>query len=182
MADSMVAVKKGFRDLKSALKKASIEAIEREDFSGSRRLTETMEQLNTLELRAAGGFDKNEVPADAGAPGAGTKSYPRFYRIGDTLYKEGMRQDGQSIYTQKVGRQAFEEIATAVAGRKGRKFKPADVIGKVEQPSYQVYIVLNVLQDAGLVENPERGSYRVSKEAANTDVSALWGNIRTEAA
>ena len=93
-----------------------------------------------------------------------------------------MRQDGKSIYTQKVSRAAFEEIAAAVASRKTRKFKPGDVIGQVEQPSYQVYIVLNVLQDAGLVKNPERGSYQATGKATNTDVAELWDSIEEQSA
>ena len=172
----------GFQELKAGLKCASIEAIERDAFAKSRQLTEIMERLRELETRTSGIFGGMSSTTTVGGatPEENKTRYPRFFRIGQTLYKEGMRQDGKSIYTQKVDRGAFEEIVAAVATRKGRKFKPGDVIGQVEQPSYQVYIVLNVLQNAGLVKNPERGSYQVTGKTAITEVAALWNNIEHE--
>lgn len=179
-----------FATLRQSLKDASIEAIQQDMYEKGRQITELMDALAPIEHKAGALLDGSRPPETMTAPKAPSidarsrkaSKYPRFYRIGDTLYKEGMRQDGKSIYTQKVGRQAFEEIAAAVATRKGRKFKPGDVIGLVEQPSYQVYIVLNVLQDTGLVDNPERGSYRVTNKTAIADVAALWENIEKETA
>lgn len=178
-----------FATLRQSLKDASIEAIQQDMYEKGRQITELMDALAPIEHRAGTLLDGSATPTSVtaqkqtprGATSRKAAKYPRFYRIGDTLYKEGMRQDGKSIYTQKVGRQAFEEIAAAVATRKGRKFKPGDVIGQVEQPSYQVYIVLNVLQDAGLVDNPERGTYRASRKESITDVDSLWGGIEEEA-
>ena len=181
---------RAFATLRQSLKDASIEAIQQDLYEKSRQITEVMEALAPVEARARDllAAKAPSAPAEASAtPAARPASrkaakYPRFYRIGDTLYKEGMRQDGKSIYTQKVSRAAFEEIAAAVASRKTRKFKPGDVIGQVEQPSYQVYIVLNVLQNAGLVKNPERGSYQATGKATNTDVAELWNGIEKESA
>jgi len=179
-----------FATLRQSLKDASIEAIQQDMYEKSRQIMELMEALAPIENRADALLGGSSLPSSdariASAPPPAESrprkpaKYPRFYRNGDTLYKEGMRQDGKSIYTQKVGKGAFEEIVAAVATRKGRKFKPGDVIGQVEQPSYQVYIVLNVLQDAGLVENPERGTYRASKKAAIADVAGLWNTIEQE--
>jgi len=181
-----------FATLRQSLKDASIDAIQQDMYEKSRQIMELMEALAPIENRAdalLGGSSLSSSDARIASAPPPVESrprkpakYPRFYRNGDTLYKEGMRQDGKSIYTQKVGLQAFEAIATAVANQKSRKFKPSDVIEQVERPSYQVYIVLNVLQNAGLVDNPERGSYRVMKKAENTDVASLWGNIQTQTA
>jgi len=179
-----------FATLRQTLKDASIEAIQQDMYEKSRRLMELMEALAPIESRASSLLGDETPPAPSpSVKGRPAKSasrkrakYPRFYRIANTLYKEGMRQDGKSIYTQKVGRQTFETIFAAVANCKTRKFKPGDVIDQVEQPSYQVYIVLNVLQDAGLVENPERGSYQTTKKIASTDASELWNGIEEESA
>ena len=177
-----------FATLRQSLKDASIEAIQQDMYEKSRRLMELMEALAPIETRASGllGNEASSTSSsnEKGRPAKRTSrksaKYPHFYRIVNTLYKEGMRQDGKSIYTQKVGRQAFEAIFTAVANCKTRKFKPGAVIDQVEQPSYQVYIVLNVLQDAGLVENPERGSYQAIKKLASTEALEVWNAIKEE--
>lgn len=166
-----------FEALKKTLKQVSIDAIRADDFNRSRRLSEVMERLLALETLALNltGADlpRHETAAE---PPADRRGYPRFYRAGRTLYKEGMKQDGKSVYTQKVDQNAFMAICEEILKRKGR-FKPAEVIDKLDYPSYQFYIVLNILQEAGLVDNPERGAYQGTPAARKTDVRTVWGNL-----
>lgn len=183
MKESQEALVSAFEALRGGLKDASIEAIRRDRFGESRQLTEIMEQLASLEDRAMSVLG-GQLPASTGeakkaAPGKGR--YPRFYRVGDTLYKEGLRQGGKSVYTQKVDRVSFDTIIGAVAANGKRKFKPAALLEKIDVPSYQFYIVLNVLQDANLVRSPERGAYQLQVSGKSLDPSEVWGNIEPEA-
>ena len=172
------ALMQAFNALRRSLKDTSIAAIQQDKYGESRQLTEIMEQLAALETRTAAvlGGSISPVPAARPSP-ARADSYPRFYRDGETLYKEGMKQDGKSIYTQKVDRQSFEAITAAVAARGKAKFKPADLVDKLEQPSYQIYIVLKVLQDAGLLRNPERGAYQLDLKAGEIDHVSIWSGL-----
>jgi hypothetical protein len=174
-----------FETLRKGLKDASIEAIQQDKYSQSRQLTEIMEQLTALEQRtsaALGGELPDEtMPADKPTSDK-SKEYPRFYRVGNTLYKEGLRQDGKSVYTQKVDRQSFEAIVKAVAAQGKCKFKPAQLVDQLDQPSYQVYILLKILQDSGFVRNPERGAYQLDASAKSLDPQLIWEDIEQQLA
>lgn len=174
-----------FETLRKGLKGASIQAIQQDKYSQSRQLTEIMEQLTALEHRASvalGGELPDETMTADKSTADKSKDYPRFYRVGNTLYKEGLRQDGKSVYTQKVDRQSFEAIVKAVAAQGKRKFKPAQLLEQLEQPSYQVYILLKILQDAGFVRNPERGAYQLDPGAKELDPRMIWNDIEQQLA
>jgi hypothetical protein len=98
------------------------------------------------------------------------------------LYKEGLKQNGKSVYTQKVDRVAFDTVIDAIAANGKRKFKPSSVLENIDVPSYQFYIVLNVLQDADLLRNPERGAYQLRISGKSLDPSGVWENIASEVA
>jgi hypothetical protein len=115
------------------------------------------------------------------APALEDARYPRFFRSGSTLYKEGLRQDGESVYLQKVERGAFDEICRSILDQ-NRRFKPAKLIKETEHPSYQVYILLNAMQEAGLVENPERGIYRLTPRAKECEPAGFWQAIEERTA
>lgn len=173
-----------FEALRGSLKDASIEAIRQDRFGESRQLTEIMEQLASLESRANSVLG-GQVSATSGEPkktAARKDRYPRFYRAGDTLFKEGLKQGGKSVYTQKVDRVAFDTIISAIAAHGKRKFKPATLLDKIDVPSYQFYIVLNVLQEADLVRSPERGAYQLQVSGKSLEPASIWENIESEAA
>lgn len=168
-----------FEALRGDLKDASIDAIRQDRFGESRELTEIMEQLASLESRTDSVLG-GQVPAstdETKKPARRKDHYPRFYRAGETLFKEGLKQGGKSIYTQKVDRVAFDTIITAVAANGKRKFKPAGLLEKLDVPSYQFYIVLNVLQEADLVRSPERGAYQLQVSGKSLEPSSIWENI-----
>ena len=174
-------VLKDFRTLKASLKTASIQLIEADKFGQSRQLTEVMESLADLERRTAAllGGQSPEPPVSRSPSSAKTR-YPRFYRSGELLFKEGMKQDGKSIYTQKVDRQGFLQVTEAVLSQGKGKFRPADLIENLNLPSYQIYLVLNVLQEAGIMRSPERGHYQLSGKPANLEAGSLWAAVRTQ--
>ncbi|NKI35122.1 hypothetical protein HFP89_08080 [Wenzhouxiangella sp. XN79A] len=183
MADQAKELERAFRALKQALKAANIEALEQDAFGTSRELTGIMEQLARLQAHAVSLYTGAPALAPtAPAPALSEDAtYPRFFRTGSTLYKEGLRQDGESIYVQKVDRSAFEEIFRSITGQ-NRRFKPAKLIKEGAHPSYQVYILLNVMQEAGLVENPERGVYRLTPQAKQYDPPGFWKAIEERTA
>ena len=181
MSDMKETLKERFQALKDCLKKAGIDAIETDQFDRSRRFTEIMEHLAALEAQAMELADGTAAkPVAKTTPETKDKArngeYPRFYRSGRLLYKEGLKQGGGGTYTQKVDRAAFEAILQAILKQRG-KFRPATVLDKLDQPSYQFYIVLNVLQDAGLIDNPERGAYRLTAAAKKVDGEVIWSGL-----
>ncbi|MDZ7790369.1 MAG: hypothetical protein U5L08_07750 [Xanthomonadales bacterium] len=165
MTDRQVKLERAFEALKRELKEANVEALDRDAFTTSRDLAGVMEQLSRLQIRARALYRGGTDPAEAATVPLPSQegSFPRFFRSGRILYKEGLRQDGESVYVQKVNRDAFEAIFRSIADQK-RKFKPAKLIKDTNQPSYQVYILLNVMQEQGLLENPERGTYRLTSK------------------
>lgn len=183
MKKSNEALMNAFKALRGSLKDASIEAIRQDRFGESRQLTEIMEQLASLESRANSilGGQVTVATGETEKPAPRKHRYPRFYRVGDTLFKEGLKQGGKSVYTQKVDRVAFDTIISAIAGNGKRKFKPATLLDKIDVPSYQFYIVLNVLQEADLVRSPERGAYQLQASRKSLDPSEVWTSIESEA-
>jgi hypothetical protein len=183
MGKSKDTLMNAFEALRGSLKDASIDAIRQDRFGESRELTEIMEQLASLESRANSAIG-GQVPAASGeekSQAPRKDHYPRFYRSGNTLYKEGLKQNGKSVYTQKVDRVAFDTIISAIAAHGKRKFKPASLLEKINVPSYQFYIVLNVLQEPDLVRNPERGVYQLQVSGKSLDPSEVWTSIESEA-
>lgn len=176
-------VLKDFQSLKTSLKNASIRLIEQDQFGQSRELTEIMESLAELERRTIAAMGTPAEKASTVQPTRARKDrYPRFYRSGDLLFKEGMKQDGKSIYTQKVDREGFLQVTEAVRTQGKAKFRPADLMENLSLPSYQVYLVLKVLQDAGIMRSPERGHYQLSTKPEKVDAGGLWSAIRSDSA
>ena len=182
MSDRNDELNQAFLTLKNALKKANLEVLKNDEFNVSRELTGVMEQLSRLQkhslklLCAERTVTHPEPLVPRPAPVLKDAHFPRFFRSGDILYKEGLRQDRASVYIQKVDRSAFEEITASILSQ-NRKFKPAKLIKDSAYPSYQIYILLNVMQDVGLVENPERGMYRLSPRAKEFDSDGFWQTI-----
>lgn len=182
--DSMEAVMEAFEALKSTMKSAGMAALEAEDFGRSREVMSLMEELVALQRRAQDVLGA-EVKEDEG-----TKSqlgladgYPRFFRRGSVLVKEGLRRGGESTYEQKMPREVYDEVLAALRSLKQvkKEFHAPDVIGRVSCPNYSVYLLLLLLQEADFLENPQRGLYRFKRRNEPNWAAGLWESIGQEA-
>lgn len=172
-----------FETLKSTMKTAGLSAMEAEDFSRSRELMSLMEDLVALQRRARSvlGDQLSTVETTEPRPVL-TKDYPRFFRRGSVLVKEGLRRDGESTYEQKMPREVYHEVLAALRELKQSKkeFHAPDVTSRVECPDYQVYLLLLLLQEADFLENPQRGLYRFKHRNDPSWAAAVWDAIPQE--
>lgn len=181
--DSSESVAVGFEALKKRMKAAGLAALEAEDFGRSREVMSLMEELVALERRTQGVLgdevqtsevDEQRVLLPDG--------YPRFFRRDSLLVKEGLRRDGESTYEQKLPREIYEEILAAFRALKQTReeFHAPDVINRVRCPDYQVYIVLNLLLEAGFLDSPQRGLYRFRRRSEANWAEWVWDYVPSE--
>lgn len=166
-----------FQELKSVLKKASVGALDSDDFRSSREITEIIEKVASLESRTKTVLGGRSLDNGWASSLPEQSQYPNFYRIGRVLYKEGLRQDGKSVYTQKLPRETFHTILGAIKSQGNSKFNPKQISESASCPSYQTYIALNVLQDMGLIDSPERGRYKLTRTAGSLDPESCWNQV-----
>jgi len=113
------------------------------------------------------------------------KDYPKWSVRGDVLSKVGLSRDRKTEYEHLVPRKEFDAIMTQLVANAGRRhFTAEEVIEQVSAPSYQVYIVLSLLKEHGVLAVPRRGMYAFSR-AKNfvNEVESIWrslGNKQSE--
>jgi hypothetical protein len=90
------------------------------------------------------------------------RDYPKYSISSDVLIKTGLSRDRRTEYEHAVPKREFDAVAQTVADLRNRKsFRAEEVLKKVGCPSYQVYLVLSVLKERGLLTVPRRGLYTV---------------------
>lgn len=118
----------------------------------------------------------------AKSPRGQRSSYPTFHRQNDRLVRVAWSKREKKEYEHKTPRAALEVVATAVAelGSDGRIFTMEEVLPVadsegVEIPSYQAYVALSFLRNAGLVEQHGRQGYSIPRATElKTDLESLW--------
>lgn len=114
------------------------------------------------------------------------RSYPRFFRQGDELIRLAWSKREKKEYRHKTSYGRLKSLAIAVAekGTDGRVFSTdeflplRDPTDGTEIPSYQAYVCISLLKDAGLLEQHGRQGYSISQGANFSDaVEAAWKNL-----
>ena len=107
------------------------------------------------------------------------KDYPKYSVRSDALVKVGLSRDRRTEYEHTVPRIEFDAIVGRLGELAGRRhFAAEDVIEKVPSPSYQVYIVLSLLKERGLLVVPHRGVYAFSRPKSFTSESeSVWSSL-----
>lgn len=181
--DSRGSVMQAFEALKRTMKAAGLAALEAEDFGRSRELMSLMEDLLALQHRAHGVLGDETQPPTAKETGPiPADGYPRFFKRGSLLVKEGLRRDGESTYEQKMPREVYDEVLAALRALKQNReeFHAPDVINRVKCPDYQVYLLLNLLQEARFLECPQRGLYRFRRRKEGDWAEGVWASVPLE--
>jgi len=117
--------------------------------------------------------------------GTAKHGYPRFERDDDKLVKVGWSKKAREEYEHRAPRPAVlafaEHVGTATA--KGKTFVIDDLLpvhdaAGDELPSYQVYLALGWLRNAGAVEKKGRDGYvRVADPLDGSVFDTLWDQI-----
>lgn len=184
MNPNMEAIMKEFTELKHSLKQAGIQALQEEHYEESRRITGIVEELSRLETRAGDLLGRKAGATESSGPLLEQEgSFPKFYRIGNVLYKEALKSNGRSTYVHKVSKQDAEQIMGVVShlGAKGA-FRAEDVQKKLDCPAYYVYVMLKLLQKLALVRSPKRGQYLLKARDSQIDADSVWGQIPEQSA
>ena len=112
--------------------------------------------------------------------------YPKFAMEGDTLIKIGFSRRERAEYEHRsplATLVAVSDAADAVADRRGcfttdDLMPVADADGEA-LPSYQSYLCLAFLRDAGLVERIGRSQYNIARPGhLREDAEAAAGQIK----
>ena len=127
------------------------------------------EQATMLQQRQARGSSRRD-------------QYPRFLRDGDRLVKLAWSKKQRGPYEHRAPRAVVQALVKAIQKKKGegKLFQASDVMPLKndqyeEYPSYQSYLALNWLRDAGAVGKKGREGYVLKPNAATTEkLERLW--------
>ncbi len=114
------------------------------------------------------------------------RDYPRFFRSGDELMKVGWSKKKKKEYKHTAPRRLAVALTKAIVQAGGTESKVAtadffpieDPKDHSEVPSYQTYIVLAWLVEAGIVEKHGRQGYTIPRpESLSDQVEDQWSSL-----
>jgi len=185
MKSTLDATRKVLRDAEAELRRFIGEAAAAADYESARRVSSLAEDLAALAARATpASMGQSPRPSAASRGKAGTgratrrprrarlrkSDYPRFCRHKDTLCKIGWSKKADGEYEQRIPRDAYDQIATAISSlttSSGGTLTAVQILEHLsaardaDVPAYQVYIVLSLFRRHGLVEKQGRDGYRI---------------------
>jgi hypothetical protein len=117
--------------------------------------------------------------ADRSSRKKSKKDYPKYAVRSDALIKIGLSRNRRTEYEHTVPRAEFNAVIQRLGELSGRKhFSADDVIDQVSSPSYQVYIVISVLKDRGLLVVARRGMYAFTRpKNFLNEAEVLWDSL-----
>lgn len=115
----------------------------------------------------------------------GPKGYPRFHREGERLVRVAWSKRDRSEYEHKAPQSLLETLAARVseAGTDGKVFAIEELLPIQDRdgnavPAYQVYVVLALFKQVGLIDQHGRRGYSVPKPKGLANaVEAAWRNL-----
>ena len=111
--------------------------------------------------------------------------YPRFFRNRNLLVRIAWSKSKKSEYQHKAPHSVVLSIAEVVSkvGKNGRIFSTEDFLpikdteGN-EVPSYQVYLVISLLKQVGLIDQHGRQGYSITRAADFKDaLQGIWEKL-----
>ena len=135
---------------------------------------------------------KTPAPAAIETPNRRTKrnnpaaKYPQFLRFGGDLIKVGWSKKLRTEYEHKSPTEVVDLLAATLAnlGSDGRRFTMEEVLPHMklrdglDVPTYQTYLCLAWLRDAGLLHQHGRQGYSVSTEGPLSEqVKSRWRDL-----
>lgn len=112
-------------------------------------------------------------------------AYPRFFRHGDHLIRIAWSKKEKKEYQHKAPRAVIDALTKAMVGigSDGRvfstdQFLPLHDSDSGEVPSYQVYVGIALLKQAGLIDQHGRQGYSIPRMAEFKDaVESVWRKL-----
>ena len=114
-------------------------------------------------------------------------AYPRFLRDQDNLVKIAWSKKKRKPYEHRAPKVIIHELLAAVRKQKGegKLLQAADVLplthgNSEEYPSYQPYLALTWLRQAGLIAKRGRSGYVLKSGVATPEnIESLWTSLAT---
>jgi hypothetical protein len=184
-----------FHGLRDSLLSLSHEAAKSEErnwenaerfFSLSKKVDQLRRELsiNTADAPArtfADGDNKRRThsPRQDVARRKSKKDYPKYAVRSDVLIKTGLSRDRRTEYEHAIPKNEFNAILTRLGELATRKhFVAEDVLGKMQCPSYQVYLVISLLKERELLAVPRRGLYSVRRPRQfAAESQSVWDSL-----
>jgi len=147
-----------------------------------------------VRIRGKGGASNDSGPTSSvGSQGSNADqltreqtSYPHFCRKGGALVKVGWSKKKNEVYEHRAPREVILALLAALSRGGARKrpvaieaLSPLHTSQNEEIPSYQVYLVLSLLRERGLVEQHGRSGYtaRLGDGDPMTLAAELWNAL-----
>lgn len=113
------------------------------------------------------------------------ESYPRFLTDGDHLVKIAWSKSKKRPYEHRAPKQIVQELLSAIRKRKGegQLFESSDILplsngNGEEYPSYQPYLALTWLRQAGVIAKRGRSGYILKPSVATPEnIDRLWSSL-----
>lgn len=151
---------------------------------GPERVLRLLSEAATIIQRLESTENKGHVPARPSReasgvePVQGSPSRREIIVQGNEIVR---RAWGKKVgaYEQRMGRDKFERIWKGLASLPAdREFSPQDLIAASKVPNYQVYIALELLIRAQVLDSPRRGTYStIEPKDLTLPFPAVWSRI-----
>jgi hypothetical protein len=194
--DGVAAAERSFQDLRDRLLSLSQQFAKGEErnwekaerfFSLSKKVDQLREQMSIAmtEMESSRETEVDNVgdaQAMSSLPAARRKSkkdYPKYAVRSDVLIKTGLSRDRRTEYEHAIPKSEFDAIVRRLVELGSRKhFVAEDVLGKIQCPSYQGYLVVSLLKERGLLAVPRRGVYAVRRpKNFATESQSVWDSL-----
>src|SRR6266496_3642138 len=194
--NGVVAAERGFQELRDRLLSLSQQFAKANGgdwekaerfFSLSKKVDQLREQMSitTTEIKSSGKAEAHDIgnaqamSLPAVARRKSKKDYPKYSVHSDVLIKTGLSRDRRTEYEHAIPKPEFEAVVRRLGELGGRKhFVAEDVLGKVQCPSYQGYLVLSLLKERGLLAIPRRGFYAIRRpKQFAADSQSIWDSL-----
>ena len=144
------------------------------------------ENLSELVRSAAQPTEEEDKPLKLSLRGHSRREkYPQFLKDGDRLVKVAWSKKDRAPYEHRAPYSVVNALIAAVRETKGegKVFQAIDVLPLTnphgeEYPSYQSYLALNWLREAGVISKKGREGYLLKAKAASAQkLEQLWAAL-----
>jgi hypothetical protein len=159
----------------------------RRQISGLTNNSHTSSNVETpidIKVSAAPETKVSEIKVPAKPTKKRKEDYPKFSIRGGALIKTGLSRDRRTEYEQIVPNAEYEKLITRLSSMSSshKEFVAEEVQEDLECPMYQIYTVLALLRNTGLLDLPRRGTYRFhAVKTFAADVKAVWSRVNVNA-
>lgn len=152
------------------------------DWDAAERYLRLARELDGVLANVKQGEERNGRSSQNGSVSASADRLPRYSREGRKLLKVGRARDGEGIYKHRVTFENYTAMIGHLKAMAGQEtFETVELIRRCGLPAHEPRIVLDVLEERGLLTSPRKGRWTYANPAKfATDVEEVWPNLPLE--